>query len=467
MPERDAEKMAGKPERDRRVGGGTAEGTVCAHQAGAACDEHVGEKTLMTMEEVVCRENMLAAYRQVVGNKGAPGVDGITVDDLKPLIQARWEAIRGELLGGTYRPAPVRKVEIPKPGGKGVRMLGIPTVLDRLIQQALHQVLQRYFDPRFSDQSFGFRPRRSAHQAIERAREHIAAGHRWVVDMDLEKFFDRVNHDILMSRLARHIEDKRILRLIRRYLQAGMMEDGLVTQRTEGTPQGGPLSPLLSNILLDELDGELKRRGHRFVRYADDCNIYVRSKAAGERVLASVERFLRERLRLKVNREKSAVDRPWNRKFLGYTVTPHYQPKLKVAPQSVSRLKDKLREIFRRGRGRSLRRVLEELRPMLRGWVSYYRKSQIRITFEELDQWIRRKLRAILWRQWKRNWTRARELMRRGLDHARAWASATNGHGPWWNAGASHMNQAVPTRYLHQLGLVSLITESQRFMRLI
>jgi RNA-directed DNA polymerase len=466
MAERDADKMAGKPERDRKVGGGTAEGMVHAHQAGTACDEHVGEKTLMTMEEVVCRKNMLAAYQQVVGNQGAPGVDGITVDALKPLLQARWEAIREELLSGTYRPAPVRKVEIPKPGGKGVRMLGIPTVLDRLIQQALHQVLQRYFDPRFSDASFGFRPRRSAHQAIERAREHIAAGHRWVVDMDLEKFFDRVNHDILMSRLARHIEDKRMLRLIRCYLQAGMMEDGLMTQRTEGTPQGGPLSPLLSNILLDELDDELQRRGHRFVRYADDCNIYVRSKAAGERVLASVERFLRERLRLKVNREKSAVDRPWNRKFLGYTVTPHYQPKLKVSPQSVSRLKDKLREMFRRGRGRSLRRVLEDLRPVLRGWVSYYRKSQIRITFEELDQWMRRKLRAILWRQWKRPWTRARELIRRGLARARAWTSATNGHGPWWNAGASHMNQAVPTRYLHQLGLVSLITESQRLQRL-
>jgi RNA-directed DNA polymerase len=245
-----------------------------------------------------------------------------------------------------------------------------------------------------------------------------------------------------------------------------MMEDGLVTQRTEGTPQGGPLSPLLSNILLDELDGELKRRGHRFVRYADDCNIYVRSKAAGERVLTSVERFLRERLRLKVNREKSAVDRPWNRKFLGYTVTPHRQPKLKVSHQSVSRLKDKLREMFRRGRGRSLRRVLEDLRPVLRGWVSYYRKSQIRVTFEELDQWIRRKLRAILWRQWKRPWTRARELIRRGLDHARAWTSATNGHGPWWNAGASHMNQSVPTRYLLQLGLMSLLSESQRLMRL-
>ncbi len=335
-------------------------------------------------------------------------------------------------------------------------MLGIPTVLDRLIQQALLQVLGPRFDPTFSDHSFGFRPKRSAHQALDRAKEHIAAGHRWVVDMDLEKFFDRVNHDVLMSRLARRIEDKRILKLIRGYLQAGIMEGGIVSQRSEGTPQGGPLSPLLSNVLLDELDKELEQRGHRFVRYADDCNIYVRSRRAGERVLDSTERFLKKRLRLKVNREKSAVDRPWKRKFLGYSFTMHFQPKLKVAPESVKRLKGRLREMFRRGRGRSLRRVIGELRPVLVGWVSYYRKSEVRNVFEQLDQWIRRKLRAILWRQWKRNWTRAKEMIRRGLSHEQAWTSATNGRGPWWNAGASHMNRAVPTRYLSQLGLVSL-----------
>jgi RNA-directed DNA polymerase len=366
------------------------------------------------------------------------------------------------LLGDKYRPAPVLKVEVPKPGGKGMRMLGIPTVLDRLIQQALLQVMQPCFDPTFSDSSFGFRPGRSAHQALEKAREHIAAGHRWVVDMDLEKFFDRVNHDVLMSRLARRIKDKRILRLIRRYLQAGMMEGGLVSQRTEGTPQGGPLSPLLSNVLLDELDKELERRGHRFVRYADDCNIYVRSRHAGERVLTSIERFLRDRLRLTVNRDKSAVDRPWKRKFLGYTFTMHYQPKLKVAPESVKRLKVRLRELLRRGRGRRLADVIAELRPVLLGWMSYYRISQVRITFEQLDQWLRRKLRAILWRQWKRPWTRAKNLIRRGLAHPRAWVSARNGRGPWWNAGASHMNQAVPTRHLSQLGLVSLLQESRR-----
>ncbi|MCH7994162.1 MAG: group II intron reverse transcriptase/maturase [Planctomycetes bacterium] len=409
------------------------------------------------MEEVLSRGNMLAAYHRVVTNKGAPGVDGVTVDDLESLLRRRWEAIREELFSGMYVPNAVRKVEIPKPGGKGVRTLGIPTTLDRLIQQALLQVMQPLFDPTFSDHSFGFRPGRSAHQALDRAKAHIAAGHRWVVDMDLEKFFDRVNHDVLMSRLARRIEDKRILRLVRRYLQAGMMAGGIVSPRSEGTPQGGPLSPLLSNVLLDELDKELERRGHRFVRYADDCNIYVRSLRAGERVLDSTERFLKKRLRLTVNREKSAVDRPWKRKFLGYTFTMHFQPKFKVAPESVKRFKGRLREMFRRGRGRSLRRVIGDLRPVLVGWVSYYRKSEVRNVFEQLDQWIRRKLRVILWRQWKRNWTRAKELIRRGLSREQAWTSATNGRGPWWNAGASHMNRAVPTRYLSQLGLVSLI----------
>jgi len=414
------------------------------------------------MEEVLNRENMLAAYRRVVGNKGAPGVDGITVEALAPLLRERWEVIREELLSGTYTPSPVRKVEIPKPGGKGVRMLGIPTTLDRLIQQALLQVLTPWLDPTFSDSSFGFRPGRSAHQALDRAKQHIAAGHRWVVDMDLEKFFDRVNHDVLMARLARRIKDKRILKLIRRYLQAGMMEGGVVSPRNEGTPQGGPLSPLLSNILLDELDQELERRGHRFVRYADDANIYVRSRRSGERVLTTVERFLRKRLRLVVNREKSAVDRPWKRKFLGYTFTMHYQPRLKVAPESVKRFKSRLRESFRRGRGRNLGVVLQELRPVLLGWVSYYRKSEVRAIFEQLDQWMRRKLRAILWRQWKRPWTRAKALSRRGLPWQRAWTSATNGRGPWWNAGASHMNHAVTTRELRQLGLVSLLEQSQR-----
>jgi len=344
-------------------------------------------------------------------------------------------------------------------------MLGIPTTLDRLIQQALLQALSPWYERTFSDSSFGFRPGRSAHQALDRAREHIACRHRWVVDLDLEKFFDRVNHDVLMSRLARRIEDRRILKLIRRFLQAGIMEGGASSPRSEGTPQGGPLSPLLSNILLDELDRELEGRGHRFVRYADDCNIYVRSRRAGERVLDSVERFLTERLRLKVNREKSAVDRPWNRKFLGYTFTMHFQPKFRVAPESLRRLRGRLRELFRQGRGRNLRRFLGELRPVLIGWVSYYRKCEVRKDFEDLDIWIRRRLRVILWRQWKRPRTRARELIRRGLEPERAWTSAMNGRGPWWNSGASHMHQAVPNRTLTQLGLVNLVHKSRELAR--
>ncbi len=465
MSERNVEPQAEMPQRPGRVGGGTAEGNRHVRLADTACNGPTGQPIVVTMEEVLGRGNMLAAYHRVVGNKGAPGIDGVTVEALASLIRRRWEAIREELFSGTYVPNAVRKVEIPKPGGKGVRMLGIPTTLDRLIQQALLQVLQPAFDPTFSEHSFGFRPGRSAHQALDRAQEHIAAGHRWVVDMDLEKFFDRVNHDVLMSRLARRIEDKRILRLIRRYLQAGMMAGGMVSPRSEGTPQGGPLSPLLSNVLLDELDQELEQRGHRFVRYADDCNIYVRSRRAGERVLDSTERFLKKRLRLTVNREKSAVDRPWKRKFLGYTFTMHFQPKLKVAPESVRRFKGRLREMFRRGRGRSLRRVIGDLRPVLIGWVSYYRKSEVRNVFEQLDHWIRRKLRVILWRQWKRNWTRAKELIRRGLSHEQAWTSATNGRGPWWNAGASHMNRAVPTRYLSRLGLVSLVQKRLQWAR--
>jgi RNA-directed DNA polymerase len=452
------------PERPGKVGDGIAEDTGAARRAEAACDEHAKDQIPVTLEQVLLRENMYRAYERVVRNAGAAGIDGMSVEALKPCLQRRWEAIRKELLDGTYRPSPVLKVEIPKPDG-GVRTLGIPTVVDRLIQQALYQALQGWYDPTFSDASFGFRLGRGAHDALERAREHVAAGHRWVVDMDLEKFFDRVNHDVLMSRLARRIEDKRILKLIRRFLQAGMMEGGLVSARTEGTPQGGPLSPLLSNILLDELDKELERRGHRFVRYADDCNIYVRSKRSGERVLGSIERFLKDRLRLQVNRDKSGVDRPWNRKFLGYTFTTHFQSKLKVAQQSVLRLKARLRELFRQGRGRSLGRVIKQLRPKLIGWVSYFRKSEVRIVFEELDQWIRRKLRVILWRQWKRPKTRARELMRRGLPPERAWTSAMCGRGPWWHAGASHMNQAVPTNTLSQLGLPSLIQELQRLAK--
>ena len=326
---------AEKPEPGRGDGGGTAGDPVPERQATTACEGPADSHDAMTIEEVLRRGNMLRAYQRVKRNKGSAGVDGMAVDELMPHLRIHWSRIRDEIREGRYRPSPVLLVEIPKPGGRGVRRLGIPTVVDRMVQQALLQVIQPHVDPTFSESSFGFRPGRSAHQAVERAREHVAAGYRWVVDMDLEKFFDRVNHDILMSRVARRVKDKRILLLIRRYLQAGLMDGGIVGQRTEGTPQGGPLSPLLSNILLDELDRELERRGHRFVRYADDCNIYVRSQRAGERVLESIERFLAKRLRLKVNRDKSAVDRPWKRKFLGYTVTAHREAKLRIAPGSV------------------------------------------------------------------------------------------------------------------------------------
>jgi RNA-directed DNA polymerase len=417
------------------------------------------------MEEVVRRENVVAAYKRVVRNGGAPGVDGVSVNELEAYCREHWARVREELLSDGYRPQPVRRVEIPKPGGKGTRVLGIPTVLDRMIQQALLQVLQPIFDPTFSEESYGFRPGRSAHQAVLRAREYVVAGHRWVVDLDLENFFDRVNHDVLMARVARRVKDKRVLRLIGHYLRAGMMEGGLVSPRREGTPQGGPLSPLLSNILLDELDKELERRGHRFVRYADDCNVYVKSKAAGERVMASLEKFLAKRLRLKVNREKSKVTRPWRCKFLGYSVTAHREPKLRLAPESIKRLKEKLRPILWRGRGRNLVGVIEELRPVLLGWVAYFRLVETKRSFEELDAWIRRKLRCILWRQWKRPRTRFKKLRRYGLDETRASASACNGRGPWWNAGSSHMNQAVPAGLLSHLGLVSLLHEHRRLAR--
>ncbi len=280
--------------------------------------------------------------------------------------------------------------------------------------------------------------------------------------MDLEKFFDRVNHDVLMARVARKVEDKRVLRLIRKFLQAGIMDGGLVSERTEGTPQGGPLSPLLSNILLDDLDKELEKRGHKFCRYADDCNIYVRSQRAGERALESLSRFLDRKLRLKVNKEKSAVDRPGRRKFLGYSMTWHKKPRLKVAPESVKRLKDKLRKKFRQGRGRNIGKLIEELAPLLRGWVNYFRLAEAKNTFEKLDGWIRRKLRCILWRQWKRNYTRAKNLMKLGLSKERAWKSATNGRGPWWNSGASHMNHALPRKFFDALGLISLLNHLQR-----
>jgi RNA-directed DNA polymerase len=414
------------------------------------------------MSAVLERGNMMRAYERVLRNKGAPGVDGMTVGELKLYLKAGWPEIREQLREGRYEPLPVRKVEIPKPGG-GQRMLGIPSVQDRLIQQALHQILGPLFEETFSTHSYGFRPGRSAALAVQQARNYIEEGRHWVVDADLEKFFDRVNHDILMSRIARKVNDKRVLKLIRSYLQAGIMDDGIAIARPEGTPQGGPLSPLLSNILLTDLDRELERRGHRFCRYADDCNIYVKSKRAGERVLVSMTRFLETRLKLRVNREKSAVDRPWKRSFLGYTVCRRkYNIRLKVAPKSIQRLKGNLKAFFRTAKGRSIRRIIAELTPKLRGWVNYFRHAGVKGIFEELDGWIRRHLRKILWRQWKRPSTRAKKLMRLGLSAVRAWTSATNGRGPWWNSGASHLNHAIPKRLFDRLGLVSLMDQYHR-----
>jgi len=413
------------------------------------------------MEKTVSRGNMMAAYSRVVSNKGAPGVDGMSVTALKGYLREQWPRIREELLAGKYHPQPVRKVEIPKPGG-GTRMLGIPTVLDRLIQQAMHQVLNPLFDPDFSANSYGFRPGRSAHQAVKAAQKHVESGLRWAVDLDLEKFFDRVHHDTLMSLIKRKVGDRVVLSLIDGYLKAGILEGGLTTARTEGTPQGGPLSPLLSNILLDELDKELEKRGHKFCRYADDANIYVATRTSGERVMTSITHYLSERLKLTVNQSKSAVDRPWNRTFLSYSMTRHRKPRLTVAKKAVRRLKDNLKTIFRRGRGKSIKRTIEEATPRIRGWINYFRYSEVKGIFDELDGWLRRKLRSILWRQWKRPHTRAKNLMRRGLTEATAWKSAMNGRGPWWNAGAAHMHKATPKSYFDRLGLVSLMDQLHR-----
>ena len=433
-----------------------------AQQMGGSNSPGIGDRTGLRepelIERMLGRDNMLKALQAVEANQGAAGVDGIEVGELRKYLQGHWVEHKEQLLNGTYQPRPVRRVDIPKPGG-GTRMLGIPTVLDRLNQQAIHQILSPLWEGEFSAHSYGFRPGRSAAMAIKAAQKHVREGKRWVVDMDLEKFFDRVNHDVLMARVARKVKDQRVLKLIRRYLESGIMQNGIVEPRSEGTPQGGPLSPLLSNILLDDLDRELSRRGHHFCRYADDCNIYVGSQRAGQRVMASLTRFLREKLKLTVNATKSAVDRPWNRKFLGFSLTVQKDSRIRVAPQSVQRFKDQLRQMFREGRGRNLRTFLERLKPKLKGWAGYFSVADTRKVFEDLDQWLRRKLRCMEWRKWKRPWTRRQRLTALGLDRERARLGAFNGRGPWWNAGASHMNAALPTSYFRKLGLISLMDE--------
>lgn len=426
-------------------------------------EEHSIPEFSTLLEQVVERDNMVKAYRRVRQNRGAAGIDGMTVEELHGFLQRNWPDVKAQLLSGTYVPQPVRRVEIPKPGG-GTRALGVPTVLDRLIQQAILQKLSPLFDPEFSEHSYGFRPGRSAQQAVLQARSYQRAGKRWVVDMDLEKFFDEVNHDILMARVGRKVKDRKLLHLIRLYLQSGVMTGGVVSQTPKGTPQGGPLSPLLSNILLDDLDKELERRGHSFCRYADDCNIYVGCRLGAERVMASITRFVETQLKLKVNRTKSAVARPWQRKFLGYSFTAHKESRIRVPPESAKRFRGHLKQLFRKGRGRNLAGFVRNgLNPVLRGWINYFRLAENKGFAEELDQWVRRRLRLIVWRQWKRTWTRFKNLMKRGVAEKRAAASAFSGRGPWYNSGASHMNQALPKKYFDGLELISLLEQLRRF----
>jgi len=457
MREAEPEKKIEISEADQRGQGRKPEAAQASGSNFPGRKAQTGPKQPDLIERMLERGNMLKALQAVEANRGAAGVDDMEVKQLRVYLREHWVEIREQILSGNYEPRPVRRVDIPKPGG--TRMLGIPTVLDRLLQQAIHQILSPLWEEGFSAHSYGFRPGRSAAQAVKAAEAHIQSGRRWVVDVDLEKFFDRVNHAVLMARVARKVKDQRMLKLIRRYLESGIMQQGLVEPRNEGTPQGGPLSPLLSNILLDDLDKELEKRGHRFCRYADDCNIYVGSRRAGGRVMESLTRFLKEILKLAVNPKKSAVDRPWKRKFLGFSMTAHRECRVRVAPQAVERFKEAMREKFREGRGSNLRAFLESLKPKLRGWASYFSVAETRNVFEELDQWLRRKLRCMEWRKWKKPRTRMRKLIALGLDRGRARESAFNGRGPWWNAGASHMNAAMPTASLRKLGLISLLDE--------
>ena len=413
-------------------------------------------RTNRWMEEVCERENLKEALRRVKANKGSAGIDRMTVDGITDYLKQHWPAIREQLLSGTYQPKPVRRVEIPKPDG-GVRKLGIPTVLDRFIQQAVMQVLQRQWDPTFSDHSYGFRPGRSAHQAVVQAQRYIAEGHRWCVDLDLEKFFDRVNHDKLMGQIAKRVGDKRLLKLIRAFLNAGVMENGLASPSVEGTPQGGPLSPLLSNLVLDELDRELERRGHRFVRYADDSNIYVRSQRAGQRVMKSVTRFITQELKLKVNETKSAVSQPQERKFLGFSFTASPEAKRVIAPQALDRFKQRIREITRRAKGVSMKTTIEELAPFMRGWRSYFGFCETPEVLVSLTRWVRLRIRAAMWRQWKTPRRRREALIELGVRSGLASNTAGSGRGPWYLAKAQALSVGLSNAYLRSLGLPSLV----------
>ncbi len=410
------------------------------------------------MEEVCDRNNLEIAWKRVRANKGGPGVDGMTIDETQDYLREHWPTIREQLLHAAYQPQPVKRVEIPKPGG-GVRKLGVPCVVDRLIQQALLQALQKQWDPTFSEHSYGFRPRRSAHQAVAQAQAYVAEGYGYVVDIDLEKFFDRINHDRLMARIAQRVTDKRVLKLIRAFLNAGVMEDGLVRPTDEGSPQGGPLSPLLSNLVLDELDQELTRRGHRFCRFADDCNIYVRSQRAGERVMASVVGFLTTKLRLKVNETKSAVALPEERKFLGFRISNDGSQR-QISPQAIERFKSRVRELTSRTRGVSLAEVVATLAPYLKGWRSYYRFCQTPRVLSNLDAWIRRRLRMYLWRQWQNGPNRFRELRHRGVPKFNAAVAAGSPTGFWRMSGHPAVQQALRNHYFDSIGLPRVAASS-------
>jgi RNA-directed DNA polymerase len=424
--------------------------------SGARSGSESPARTDRLMEEVCERENLKEALRQVKANQGSAGVDGMTVGGITDYLKQHWPTIRERLLNGTYEPQPVRRVEIPKPDG-GIRKLGIPTVLDRFIQQAVMQVLQRRWDWTFSQHSYGFRPGRSAHQAVAQAQQYIAEGYRWVVDLDLEKFFDRVNHDKLMGRIAKRIEDKRLLKLIRAFLKAGVMENGLVSPSVEGTPQGGPLSPLLSNLVLDEFDRELERRGLRFARYADDCNIYVRSERAGQRVMKSVTRFITKKLKLKVNEAKSAVARPQERKFLGFSFRVGPEVKRVIAPKALDRFKHRIREITRRAKGVSMETTIEELAPYMRGWRNYFGFCETPEVLVSLTRWVRLRLRAALWRQWKTPRRRRAALIALGVRPRLAGNTAASGRGPWYLARSKALSVGLSNAYFKSRGLPTLI----------
>ena len=436
----------------------TPRDSVAGTESFAAKREAESPAREQLMEEVCGRKNCQQALARVKRNKGSAGVDGMTVEQLPAYLKQHWPAIREQLLRGTYKPQPVKRVEIPKPDG-GVRQLGIPTVLDRFIQQAVMQVLQGRWDRTFSKYSYGFRPGRSAHQAIAKAQQYIAAGYGWVVDLDLEKFFDRVNHDQLMSKIAKRVSDKQLLKLIRAFLGAGVMEGGLVSPVDEGTPQGGPLSPLLSNIVLDELDRELERRGHRFVRYADDSNIHVRSRRAGERVMRSIKQFITKQLKLKVNEKKSAVARPGERKFLGFSFTWQREPKRRIAPKAIARFKQRVRELTRRTRGVSVETMVERLGRYLTGWRGYFGFCQTPSVMQRLEQWLRRRLRSVVWKQWKYARVRFAELRKRGLSKDLAAQTAGSAHGPWRLSNSPALAMALPNAYFVSLGLPSLVVK--------